>query len=485
MKRTIALCYVRKSLVRQGAIDPISPEYQQKRLADWCEREKLTPEWHIDASGHNSGMRSDRPSWMTARRRLQDGDVAALVVTDWDRAARDTQELLAVDDQAAKHGVRFVSLSDNIDTRTPEGRIQLTIVAGAAEYYARKAGHSRRLSIEGLRRQRGRHYGQAPFGTERVIQEGDRVLVPSRREQVLGSDHEALQRVFELYARERLSYHGATRALNAEGWRYRNREGTLRPWTYDDVRRVIQTHWVYAGFVTIGRAYRDMTDVINGSHAPILSTELTTAAAERLRGHRILGPRKREPYAYPLTNLLYCTCGQKFVGATNKGVRTYVCRTKCPDGHRHMLGASVIEAYVRDRILSMRLPDTYAKSYDASVAKALLLEASSQSDETEAIRHAIDRLSDLYATGDMPKDEYRRRRSEYESRLPRTEGAGPVPMTVPTFVDIVAECGPEMLRDFARNLIDRIDLAVPDVTVTWAAWCRAGGPKDGKNLADF
>jgi len=49
----------------------------------------------------------------------------------------------------------------------------------------------------------------------------------------------------------------------------------------------------------------------------------------------------------------------------------------------------------------------------------------------------------------------------------------------------VAECGPDMLRDFARNMIDRIDLAVPDATVTWAEWCRAGAPKDGKNLADF
>lgn len=36
MKRSVAICYVRKSLVRPGAIDPISPEYQQKRLAEWC-----------------------------------------------------------------------------------------------------------------------------------------------------------------------------------------------------------------------------------------------------------------------------------------------------------------------------------------------------------------------------------------------------------------------------------------------------------------
>lgn len=484
MKRTVALCYIRKSLVRQGAIDPISPEYQQKRLTDWCEREKLTPEWHIDASGHNSGMRSDRPNWMTARRRIQDGDVAALVVTDWDRAARSVQELLSVDDQATKAGVRFVCISDNIDTRTPEGRIQLTIVAGAAEYYARKAGYSRRLSIEGLRRERGRHYGQAPFGTERVIQAGDRVLVPSTREQLLGTDHDALQRVFELYARERLSYHGATRTLNAEGWRYRNREGKLRAWTYDDVRRVIQTHWVYAGYVTIGRAYRDMTDVINGSHAPILPSELTTAAAERLRGHRLLGPRTREPYAYPLTNLLFCACGEKFVGATNKGVRTYVCRTRCQDGHRHMLSATTIEAFVRDQIMALRLPD-YAKSYDEGVARALMLEATAQTDETEAIRHALDRLADLYATGDMPKDEYRRRRAEYEARLPKTDGAGPVPMTVPSYLEIVAECGPDMLRDFARNLAERIEIAVPEVTVHWREWCRAGASKARKNLADF
>lgn len=484
MKRSVALCYVRKSLVRSGAVDPISPEYQQKRLADWCEREGLAPEWHIDASGHNSGLRSSRPSWMTARRRIQDGDAAALVVTDWDRAARDVRELLEVADQAQRVGVRFVSLSDQIDTRTPEGRMQLTIVAAGAEYVARKTGEHRRRSIEGLRRERGRHYGQAPFGTERVIADGDRVLIPSTREQALGSDHDALRRVFAFYAQQRLSYHATARALNAEGWRYRNREGRLRPWTYDDVRRVIQTHWVYAGYVTIGRAYRDMTDVINGSHAPILPNELTTAAAERLRGHRLLGPRTREPYAYPLTGLLFCACGEKFIGTTNKGVRTYLCRQRCPEGRRHMLGANLVEAFVRDRILGMRLPD-YTRSYDETVARAILFEASADTKETESIRHAIDRLNDLYATGDMPKDEYRVKRAEFEARLPRHDGAGPVPNTLPTYLEVVAECGPEMLRDFAHHMIERVTVSAPAVEIAWREWCAPGAPKDGKSLTDF
>lgn len=484
MKRTIALCYVRKSLVKPGAIDPISPEYQQKRLAEWCEREGLTPEWHIDASGHNSGMSSRRPNWMTARRRLADPDVAGLVVTDWDRAARDVRELLEVADQAQRVDVRFVSLSDQIDTRTPEGRMQLTIVAAGAEYVARKTGQHRKRAIEGLRRERGRHYGQAPFGTERVIADGDRVLIPSTREQALGTDHDCLQRVFEYYARDRLSYHATARGLNAEGWRYRNRDGKLRPWTYDDVRRVIQTHWVHAGYVTIGRAYRDMTDVINGSHDPILAPELTTAAAERLRGHRLLGPRTREPYAYPLTGLLFCVCGEKFVGATNKGVRTYLCRQRCPDGHRHMLSATKVEAFIRDRIMAMRLPD-YTRSYDETVARAILFEASADTKETEAIRHAIDRLTDLYTSGDMPKEEYRAKRAEYEARLPKHDGAGPVPHTVPTYLEVVAECGPEMLRDFAVNMIERVELSAPDVSIAWRDWCGVGAPKDGKNLADF
>lgn len=485
MKRGIAICYVRKSLVRPGAVDPISPEYQQKRLAEWCEREGLTAEWHIDAQGHNSGMRSDRPAWMTARRRLADGDVAALAVTDWDRAARSVQELLSVDDQCQKVGVRLVCLSDNIDTRTPEGRIQLTIVAGAAEYYARKAGQSRKRSIDGLRRERGRHYGQAPFGTERVIADGDRTLVPSTREQALGTDHDALQRVYELYARDRLSYHAASRTLNAEGWRYRNREGRLRPWTYDDVRRVIQTHWVYAGYVTVGRAYRDMTEVLGGSHAPILPGDLTTAIADRLRGHRLLGPRQRDPYSYPLTGLLFCACGEKFVGESQKGVRMYRGRERCAAGHKHTVSGSLIEAYVRDRILALRLPADTVHGYDASVARAILSEAASQTDETARIQHALDRLADLYATGDMPKDEYRRRRAEYEARLPEDGPTGPPPLTVPTYLEIVATCGPDMLRDFARSVIDRVELSVPAAIVRWREWCGAGAPKDGKTLADF
>ncbi|HRE27341.1 MAG TPA: recombinase family protein, partial [Anaerolineales bacterium] len=110
------------------------------------------------------------------------------------------------------------------------------------ESYARGVAELRVANIDDLRRNRGRHYGTPPFGTRRIPKDGDLVLVPSDREQTNGTDHECLTLVYELFARQHLSYYTIARKLNGDGWRFRDRRGGLRPWTPEDVRRMIKQH---------------------------------------------------------------------------------------------------------------------------------------------------------------------------------------------------------------------------------------------------
>jgi DNA invertase Pin-like site-specific DNA recombinase len=80
-----------------------------------------------------SGARTDRPELAKAIRRLGPADV--LVVTQLDRLARSTRDLLNILDAVAKAGAGFKSLKDTwADTTTPHGRLMLTVLGGLAEF---------------------------------------------------------------------------------------------------------------------------------------------------------------------------------------------------------------------------------------------------------------------------------------------------------------------------------------------------------------
>lgn len=457
--RRIALCYVRKSLVKQGTIDPASPDVQRRQLTSWCELNSLTPEWHEDAEGHQSGMRADRSGWQAVRARLRDPDVAVLAVTAWDRAARSVRELLDVTDACQSAGVRFVATGDNIDTRTADGRLQLTILAGVAEHYSRRVGEWRAASIDALRRNRGRHYGYAPFGTQRVARDGDLVLVPSEAQQPNGTDHECLTLLYQLFTHERLSYHQIARRLNGDGWRYRDRHKLLRAWTPEDVRRAVKGHWIYAGNVVIGQSDRTGPfEVIPGSHDPILPAILTTAAGFRVKQFRARGPLPHPPRKYPLTGLVVCgLCGARYRA---RGPGRYGAADRCEQGGAHSILSEALEADTRAFLASLRYPGDVMTVRDQAVVSALL-EDDAGDDQVveERARAAIDRLIDLYTSGAISKDEFTRRRTEYEAVLPKRPdkpaSTSPILIEVGAVIKRVPD---NVLRDIAAMMLDRIEI---------------------------
>lgn len=457
--KSVALCYVRKSLVKAGQIDPASPDIQRRQLASWCEAANLTPEWHEDAEGHQSGMRNDRHAWRSVRDRLSQPDVAALVVTAWDRAARNVRELLTVVDECNGVGVRFVSTGDNIDTRTADGRLQLTILAGVAEHYSRRVGEWRAASIDALRRERGRHYGLAPFGTERVARDGDLVLIPSTKRQPNGTDHECLIRLYRLYGAEAKGYNATAHILNAEGWRWRNRGGALGRWEADQVRRIVRLHWIYSGHVVIGQSDRDVQEIIRGSHGPLLPGDLTRAVGLRLEASVRTGPRGRPPAVNPLSGLVRCgTCGARMRLTVVRGRRGYGYPQRCAQGGKHYAAADPLEAWVRERLAALPLPVGVIAYADETAAR--VLDAARDGDgsaERERIDAGLDRLADLYAAGEIDRERYRRKRAELEARRPEAP-AGPLPTAIPALGDAIRAAPPELLRDVARAMIARVDL---------------------------
>lgn len=79
-----------------------------------------------------SGKNTERPQLKAMMDFVREGDT--LIVESYSRLARSTHDLLEIVETLSKKGVDFVSLKENINTSTPQGKLMLTIFAGLAQF---------------------------------------------------------------------------------------------------------------------------------------------------------------------------------------------------------------------------------------------------------------------------------------------------------------------------------------------------------------
>ena len=79
-----------------------------------------------------SGGRWDRPELHRLLDHLRDGDV--VVVWKLDRLSRSLKDVLHIMDRIADAGAGFRSVTENIDTTTPAGRMMMQMVGSFAEF---------------------------------------------------------------------------------------------------------------------------------------------------------------------------------------------------------------------------------------------------------------------------------------------------------------------------------------------------------------
>jgi DNA invertase Pin-like site-specific DNA recombinase len=79
-----------------------------------------------------SGTKSSRPGLSDMVEKLQPGDV--VVVQKLDRLGRSLKHLIQQVNEFHDRGVEFVSLGDNFDTTTPNGKLLFSIIGAIAEF---------------------------------------------------------------------------------------------------------------------------------------------------------------------------------------------------------------------------------------------------------------------------------------------------------------------------------------------------------------
>jgi DNA invertase Pin-like site-specific DNA recombinase len=122
-----AAIYARVSTSNQGQ----DPHVQTRELGEFCERRGWTLAEYVDIG--ISGTKEKRPALDRLMADAHKRKFDVVVVWRFDRFARSVSHLLRALETFNSLGIGFVSLSEQIDTSTPTGKMVFTVLGAVAE----------------------------------------------------------------------------------------------------------------------------------------------------------------------------------------------------------------------------------------------------------------------------------------------------------------------------------------------------------------
>jgi DNA invertase Pin-like site-specific DNA recombinase len=123
-----AAIYARVSTLNAGQ----DPTMQTRELQEYCQRRG----WAVHDVYVDNGVSGKKDSRPRLNRMMQDAHERrfdAVVVWRFDRFARSVSHLLRALETFSSLGVQFVSLSEQVDTSTPMGKMVFTVLGAVAE----------------------------------------------------------------------------------------------------------------------------------------------------------------------------------------------------------------------------------------------------------------------------------------------------------------------------------------------------------------
>jgi site-specific DNA recombinase len=306
-----AVAYVRVSDKEQ--LDGWSMPGQRHEFERYCEQK----DWQAVEVYSEEGIsaRSDSIGKRPQFRRLLDdckrGRFDVVVVHSLDRWSRNVGVTLETFKQLADSRIAFVSITENIDYSSPEGKLSITMLGAFAQYFSDSlAKHTSKGMKE--RAMTGFQNGDVPFGYRRC--NDDCHDEHKGRVHLVAAEADAVKQMFRLYARGDWSLSSIASWLNGQGFRTRNNRrlddgyGGLtagpRPFTLFSVRWILHNPF-YTGRV------RYKGELYEGAQEAIIDQDLYESVQKKMRNAKnrssTFSPRSR---VYLLKGIARCViCG--------------------------------------------------------------------------------------------------------------------------------------------------------------------------------
>ena len=206
-----------------------------------------------------------------------------MVVHSIDRWSRNLGVTLESFKRLAESGIAFVSITENIDYSTPEGKLFIAMIGAFAQYFSDSLA---KHTSKGLKERAfsGLPNGDIPFGYRR--EDLGKTSGERRQIYVVPEEAKAITHIFQMYASGGNSLASVASWLNEKGFRTRNKRelkngsGNLvtgpQPFTLYSVRWLLHN-----SFFTGKVKYRDQ--LLPGKQEAIISEELFNRVQERLK----------------------------------------------------------------------------------------------------------------------------------------------------------------------------------------------------------
>jgi len=258
----------------------------------------------------------------------------AVIVYKIDRLSRNLKDLIEIVEELATNGAGFKSITELIDTTTPEGRLMFHQFGSFAQYerelIAQRTGlgRSKRLKL-GLW-----PGGRAPFG----------YVLKDSKLQIVEKEAKLVRFMFELYLSKNLGVVNIANYLNDK--RIKTKQG--KKWKFTVVHKMI-TNPTYTGCIVRGG------ERVTGAHKPIIKEEVFNRIKE------ILPTRKAKTRSFVSPNLftgfIFCGCGSPmhmmYPGLPNKAkYKYYACsrRVTYKDCKTEYIRADILENSVIEQL---------------------------------------------------------------------------------------------------------------------------------------
>ena len=474
-----AAIYIRVSSQEQ-ADEGYSIGAQTERLTAYC----LAKGWTVHQAytdGGFTGSNTDRPALEKLIRDVKKKRVDIVLVYKLDRLSRSQKDTLyLIEDVFLKHGVGFVSMSENFDTSSPFGRAMIGILSVFAQL-EREQIKERMAMGRSERAKVGLYHGggEIPIGYDYI---DGRLVV---------NEYEAMQ-IREMYAMflDGCSYHEIRKHLSD---RYTTKSGS---WTStSSVSRSLK-QVLYIGKI------EHKGDIHDGQHEAIIPPETFAAAQERIKEirnrplSRSLQASRKKPN-YLLTGMVYCGhCGARYFSHQSVYVykdkrepkHWYKCYSRHGSPYYMVRDAACKNKNYRLETLDQMILDEIKKlSYDASYLTRL---TEKHEPDTKApilqkriaeIEKQISRVMDLYQLGNSAFDQVKDRikaladeKDRLVQEIERDEKKDK-PLTVDetmTLLDgaleVIANGTLDEKRVLVTALINKIVIDGEDITIHWA-----------------
>jgi site-specific DNA recombinase len=343
--------YTRKS-TEEGLEQEFNTLDAQRESAEAYIRSQKQEGWTcLDArydDGGFTGGNMDRPAVKRLMADIEAGKVDCVVVYKVDRLSRSLLDFARMMETFDRHGISFVSVTQQFNTTQSMGRLTLNILLSFAQFEREIISERTRDKIAATRR-KGKWSGGRPVLGYDVV---DKKLV------VNDIESEIVRQIFELYL-EHQALMPVVIELNRRGWMTKawtthkqNRCGG-KPFTKNALYQLL-TNPVYVGKV------RYKTEVHDGEHDGIVPSVLFDRVQATLsRNGHTGGVAVRNKHGALLRGLLHCAscnCSMHHTYASKgtKRYRYYVCRHAQQNGWLACPAPSVaageIERFVVEQI---------------------------------------------------------------------------------------------------------------------------------------